>query len=105
MEISPNLATACMNNYVSIMKAGILKPILFSFTESVSFSTPAFAAWLESNNYLERSTELKVSLGIYTPEVAKEIGKPEYEGRLTTFVWPVVDGEPQPPFNMGEMQP
>jgi len=105
MQISPELARACMDNYEQVMKSDNLKPIQDSFSVSVSFSTPEFAEWLHQHNYLETSAQLNLTFGIYTPEVAREIGKPEYAGRLTTFVWPIVDGEAMAPFNGGELKP
>jgi hypothetical protein len=105
MEVSPELARKCMANYVQTMKAGNLKPITDSFTETVSYSTRELAEWLLQNNYLETSSELRIAFGIYTAEAAKEVGKPEYEGRLTTFIWPIVNGEPMDPFDGGEVDP
>lgn len=105
MEVSPELARKCMANYTQIMEAGNLKPIEDSFTETVSYSTKNLAEWLQKNNYLQTSSELRIAFGIYTAEAAKEIGKPEYEGRTTTFIWPIVDGEEAAPFDGGELMP
>ncbi len=105
MEISPELARACMENYVQVMKSDDPKPIEDSYSTVVSFSTPEFAEWLQQHRYLETSSQLKLAFGIYTLEAAISVGKPEYAGRLTTFVWPVVNGEEMAPFNGGQLSP
>ncbi len=105
MEIAPELANECMNNYSQIIKLGSLQPLLSSYTASVTYSTKDFAEWLQQNKYLETSTELRISMGVYTDNVAKQVGKPEYTGRLTTFIWPIVDGEAKAPFNVGDLNP
>jgi len=112
MEVPVALAQECMANYSSIMLSGDLGPITAAYTATVSFNTPEFAEWLAKNNYLQTTTQLTIAFGIYTQAAAEQIGKPEYAGRLTTFVWPVTggegskgDGDDKPPFNGGILVP
>lgn len=105
MVVSLKLAQECMSNFDQIMRAGVMAPIEQSFTSYVSFNTPEIASWLQGNDYLTRSSEIRVAFGIYTANVAKTLGDPSKAGRLTAFIVPIVDGEEQDTFNFGTENP
>lgn len=106
MAVVPSeIAQACMQNFNSIMTGNSIETIKKSFTNSVTFRTVEFAAWLNDNSYLEDTTSIKLSFGIYTADAAEALGIPELEGRLTAFVLPQKSGETFDPYNVGEIHP
>ena len=105
MEVSIDLALECMSEFASVMQENNLDPIHDAFTESVVFDTAGFASWLVSNNYLATTDKLRISFGIYTANAANELDVPQYEGRMTAFIWPVKDTTEYAPYNTGELVP
>lgn len=106
MAVVPSdIAQECMQQFNSIMNGSNLGVIKESFTNSVTFKTPEFAAWLNDNDYLENTTNIRISFGIYTEDAAEKLNIPELAGRLTTFVWPEKSGETFDPYNAGELAP
>ncbi len=106
MAVVPStLAHECMDNFDSIVKGDDLGAIKASFSNSVSFKTPELSAWLKGNEYLENTTSIRISFGIYTEEAATQLHIPHLAGRLTAFVWPMVAAEEKPPFNLGTIDP
>jgi hypothetical protein len=103
--IPPEIAQECMKYFNTIMNGSDLGPIKQSFSSSVTFKTPEFAEWLIDNKYLENTTTIRISFGIYTEAAAEELHIPELAGRLTAFVWPINNGEEKPPFNLGQTKP
>jgi hypothetical protein len=93
-----------MANFETIMQGQDLEPIHGAFTSSVTFNTPDFKTWLESNGYLENTSGIRVSMGIYTQAAAEELRIPQSAGRLTVFVWPI-NNDNDPPFNLGSGTP
>lgn len=106
MAVVPlDLAEKCIRHYHLMLTGGVPGNIKDALTHSVTFNTPEFASWLKDNGYLDNTTSIKLSLGIYTPEVAEQLGVPEEVGRLTVFVVPEKDGETNDPFNVGALLP
>jgi hypothetical protein len=115
--VPPDVAVECMQNFERIMQGDDLDTIKQCFTTSITFRTPELAEWLQSNNHLTDTVTIKVSFGVYTAAAAKQLGKPEHEGRLTAFIWPEKEGAEMAtdagdggdgkgaPFNLGELNP
>jgi len=104
-EVPLEIAHECMQHFNTIMNGNNLEIIKESFSSSVTFQTPAFASWLAENNYLENTTEIKLSFGIYTTNAAERLNVPHLAGRLTAFVWPINANTENPPFNVGTLAP
>jgi len=83
------------------MKSADLEKIHNAFSFSVSFTNADFLAWVRSN---ENADEYRISFGIY-PDQQEEPMKAGSEGRLTAFVWSIVDGQEGTAYNMGDLKP
>ena len=106
MAVVPsNLAQQCIDYYYEVMNGDDPGSIKDAISYSVTFKTPEFASWLRSNEYLENTTTIKISFGIYTEAVAEELNIPELAGRLTAFVVPEKEGETFDPYNTGTINP
>ncbi len=106
MAVVPStLAQQCIDYYYEIMNGEDPGNIKDALSYSVTFKTPEFSNWLKNNEYLENTTTIKISFGIYTEAVAQELNIPELAGRLTAFVVPERQGETYDPYNIGELFP
>jgi hypothetical protein len=98
------LARACMEEYNTLMLGENVQQMHEAFTNTVTFNTKDFATWLDTNKYLENSDSIRICLGVYTPDVARELNAGEI-GRITAFICPVVDGIEVDAYNIGENGP
>ena len=99
------LAKSCMQLYDTLMKGEDVQKIHKAFTNSVTFQTTELAAWLNENRYLENADSIRICLGIYTPDAARQLGGAIEEGRITVFICPIKNGEEVDAYNVGQTSP
>lgn len=86
------IARECMQKYDDLMRGSDVNKMHQAFTDTVTFTTPDLAEWLNANDYLQNTDDIRICFGVYTPEGARESGKADNEGRVTVFICPMRNG-------------
>jgi major membrane immunogen (membrane-anchored lipoprotein) len=86
------LVKGCIEAYQQALAAGTIKTA--SYTESIAYGSSALSDWLTKKLSGFNHNYIKIYIGMYTADFAKEYSKAQgHEGRLTVFLWPHHDEE------------
>lgn len=101
-EVSPDFARQCMRNFDRTVRGNDLATIHRAFTSYVTFSAEDMLQWMNETG----ADSFRVGFGIYPPSSEEgNLARDHDAGRMTTFVWAIVNGEETSVFNSGESFP